>query len=334
MDKQAKLIETGIGKTETLLKRSTSAEIVQVNKSLNTTFQKEVTDGEDQVDCDLKGFRRFIFVENESLITKTVTEGIGAFKTFITKTSANQSSVQGNGTSKAVVGLEAHFVLTTRNAEEEQCYDERDCVTVELRNTQGQDCATKARVQDNQDGCYEISYFAKETGKCELTVKVNEEPLYGSPFAVKVKPRHFQPMLSFGEESTAAGMLSGPWGVAVNKRNEIAVTDNSNCKIQIFSSDGTFLRSFGREGDKQGEFEYPVGIAFDKNGHIVVVDGNNHRVQIFSEQGEFLSQFGEQGGLDHRLQDPYGLSVDSDGNYIVADSNNKLIKIFLLLVGF
>ena len=43
LDKQAKLIESGIEKTETLLKRSTSAEIVQVDKLFNTTFQEEVS---------------------------------------------------------------------------------------------------------------------------------------------------------------------------------------------------------------------------------------------------------------------------------------------------
>ena len=328
LDKQAKLIETGIEKTEALLKRSMSAEIVQVDKSLNTTFQEEVTDGEEQVNCDLEGFRRFIFVENESLMAKAVSEGIGAFKTFINKTSANQSSVQGNGTSEAIVGLEAHFVLTTRNAGGEQCYDERDCVTVEITNVQGQDCATKARVQDNKDGCYKIDYFPKESGKAELTVKVNEEPLYGSPFAVEVKLRRFKPVMSFGQEGTAAGMFSRPWGVAVNERNEIAVTEFRNHRIQVLSGDGTHLRSFGRKSDKQGELKWPTGIAFNKNGHIIVVDGDNHRVQVFSEQGEFLSKFGEQGTLDHQLQDPYGLSVDSDGNIIVADSGNKLIKIF------
>ena len=328
LQKQAKLIETGIEKTEALLKRSTSAEIVQVDKSLNTALQEEVTDGKEQVNCDLEGFRRFIFVENESLMAKAVSEGIGAFKTFINKTSANQSSVQGNGTSEAIVGLEAHFVLTTRNAGGEQCYDERDCVTVEITNRQGQDCATKARVQDNKDGCYKINYFPKESGKCELTVKVNEEPLYGSPFAVKVKPRHFKSVLSFGQQGSAAGMFRSPWGVAVNERDEIAVTDFGNHRIQVFSSDGTYLRSFGKKGDKQGELNWPAGIAFNKNGHIIVADSNNHRIQVFSEQGEFLSQFGGKGNLDHQLQDPYGLSVDSDGNIIVADSGNKLIKIF------
>ena len=328
LDKQAKLIETGIEKTETLLKRSTSAEIVQIDKSFNTTIQEDATDEQEQVDCDLEGFRRFVFVENKSLMAKTVTEGIGAFKTFISKTSAHQSSVQGNGTSEAIVGLEAQINLTTRNTEGEQCYETRDCVTVEITNQHGQDGATKARVQDNNDGSYMINYFSKETGKCDLSVKVNQDHVYGSPFAVEVKPRHFKPVLSFGQLGSSAGMLSSPWGVAVNERNEIAVTEAGNHRIQVFSSDGTYLRSFGREGDKQGELNFPIGIAFDKNGHIIVVDSDNHRVQVFSEQGEFLSQFGEQGSLDHQLQDPYGLSVDSDGNIIVADSGNKLIKIF------
>jgi len=328
VDKEVKLMETGIKKMETLLQRGTSVEIMQLDKSLITMVEEEVGDGVNEVDCDLEGFRRFIFVENDSLMAKSVTEGIGSFKTFINKTSAHQSSVQRKGTSEAIVGLEAQFVLITRNAEGEQCYDERDCVTVEIRNQQGEDCATKTRVRDNKDGSHNISCFVRETGKCDISVKVNEDHVYCSPFAVEVKPRQFRSVVSFGQRGSAAGMLDGPWGVAVNERSEIAVTDNGNHRIQVFSSDGTYLRSFGRYSQKHGEFNYPAGIAFDKNGHIVVVDSNNHRVQVFSEQAKFLNQFGGKGNLDHQLKDPYGLSVDSDGNYIVADSSNKLIKIF------
>ena len=68
-------------------------------------------------------------------------------------------------------------------------------------------------------------------------------------------------------------MLTSPLGVAVNERDEIAVTDFGNHRIQVFSSDGNYLRSFGKMGDKQGEFNYPTGIAFDrKNGDILVAD--------------------------------------------------------------
>ncbi|XP_078361722.1 E3 ubiquitin-protein ligase TRIM45-like [Oculina patagonica] len=333
---QVKLIETGIEKTETILKRSTSAEIVRLDNksSLNTIFQDEVSDEEKQVDRDFEGLRRFTFVENETLLDKINAEGIGSFKTFVSKTSAHQSSAEGKGISEATVGLETHFIMTTRNAQGEQCYEERDSVTVQIRNQQGHDCATTARVQDNRDGSYEISYFAKETGKCDVSVKVNSEHVCGSPFAVQVKPRQFRPVLSFGQRGSGVGMLNGPCGVAVSERNEITVTEIGNHRVSVFSSDGTHLRSFGRKGDQQGEFDYPAGIAFDNNGNIIVVDGNNHRVQVFSEQGEYLNQFGGQGSLDHQLNNPRGVSVDSDGNFVVADSSNKRVKIFSSSGGF
>ena len=326
---QVKLSEAAIEKTETLLKRGSSAEIVQLDKlALNTMFQEGDGDEGEQVDCDLEDLRQFAFVQNEALIEKANTEGIGSFRTFFSKTKAQQSSAEGKGTIEATVGLEAQFVLTTTNAEGEQCYKESDCVTVEIKNPQGHDCATKARVQDNKDGSYKISYFAKETGKCDVSVKVNEEHIRGSPFDVQVKSRQFRPVLSFGEFGPSAGQLVSPWGLAVNERNGIAVAEAGNDRVQVFSSDGTPVRAFGRKGDKQGEFNLPSCIAFDTNSNIIVGDSDNHRVQVFSEQGEHLNQFGEQGSLDYQLNSPRGVSVDRDGNIIVADSGNKLIKIF------
>ena len=328
IEHQVNTTETVIEQTETLLKRSTSAEIVQLHDSLNTIFPEGVSDKTEQVDCDLEVTRQFIFAENETLMDKANTEGIGEFKTFLNKTSAHQSSAEGKGITEAVVGIEAHFVLTTRNAGGEQHYEERDRVTMQIRNRKGHDSATIPQVQDNKNGTYNISYFAKETGKCDASGKVNGEHVYGSPFTVEVKPRQFRPVLSFGQPGSDAGMFNGPWGVAVNERNEIAVTDSWNNRIQVFSSDGTLVRSFGTEGDEQGEFDCPRGIAFDKNGNIIVADRNNHRVQCFSEQGGHLNTFSSKGSLDHQLNAPLGLSLDSDGNVIVADAHNELIKIF------
>ena len=231
IEQQARKIETGVEKAAgVLLNRTTSAEIAQINKTLKTVFQEEVRCEEEQVDCDLESLRRFIFVENKTLLEKATTEGIGSFKTFLSKTEAQQSNAEGKGINEVFVGLEAQFVLTTRNAEGEQCYEAGDCVTVEIRNQQGQDCATQTRVQDNKDSSYKISYFAKETGRCHLSVKVNEEHVHGSLFATQVKPRQFRPVLSFGQKGSGARMLDCPWGVAVNERDEIAVTSGSSTK--------------------------------------------------------------------------------------------------------
>ena len=323
VENQVKVIETAIERTETLLKRSTNAEIVR----LGTNFREGVSDEEEQLDCDLEGFHHFVFVKNGTLMLKANYEGVGSFRSFLSQTKADQSSAEGKGISEATAGLEAQIVVTTGDAQGKQCYEEFDCLNVEIRNRQGHDCATKVHVQDNKDGTYMINYFAKETGTCQASVKVNGEHVRGSPFEVQVKPRQFRPVLSFGQEGSSAGMFNNPWGVAVNERNEIAVTEFENHRVQVFCSNGTHLRSFGRMGINQGGFNWPAGIAFH-NDNIIVVEWGNHRVQLFSDQGKYLGQFGGQGSLDHQLKCPYGLSIDSDGNIIVADLGNKLIKIF------
>ena len=323
---QVKMHETTIEKSKIFLKRSTSAEIMQTSEFLDKLFQEE-GDQDDTADRDGGSFPfEFHSVKHQQVFDHVLTEEIDSLQ-FISKTSQEHSSAEGKGISEATVGLEAQIVVTTRNAQGEQCYEERDCVTVEITNRQGHDCATAAQVQDKKDGTYKISYFAKETGTCQASVKVNGEHVRGSPFEVQVKPRQFRPVLSFGQKGWSDGKLSAPSGVAVNQKNEIAVTDKTNHRIQVFSSNGTHLRSFGRNGDQPGEFNRPTGIAFH-NDNIIVADTLNHRVQLFSDQGEYLGQFGGKGNLDHQLKYLHGLSVDSDGNIIVADSRNHLIKIF------
>ena len=324
VENELQRIETAIEKTETLVNRSTSAEIVQLDES----FLESISNAGEQVECDIEDPGCLFLVENIDLMEKASSEGIGSVKTFISKTKAHKSRAEGKGISEATVGLEAQLVLTTRNAEKEQCYEEFDSVTMEIRNDQGHDCTTEVNVQDNKDGTYNISYFAKETGTCQASVMVNGEHVCDSPFTVQIKTRQYRPVLSFGRIGLSAGMFYHPWGMAVNERNEIAVTDGDNNRVQVFSIDGTYLRSFGGMGQQDGEFNYPGGIAFLNNGNIIVADSLNKRVQMFNGQGEYLSQFGGGGNLDHQLDYPWGLSVDNDGNIIVADSNHKLIKIF------
>ena len=319
-------IETSIEETERFLKRSTNAEIVQ----FNTVFQEEVTDEAELVDCDRKDLGHLVFFANKSLMAKANSEGVGSFKQIISQTKPRNSTAEGKGITDVTVGLEAQFVLTTRNAENEQCYEQCDIVTVEIRNDDGRECATEAQVQDNKDGSYNISYFAKEAGACRTSVMINGEHVSGSPFTVQVKPRQYKPVLSFGRKgsSWSSGKFDCPWGVAVNERNEIAVTDCSNNRVQIFSCNGKFIRSFGKKGVKKGEFKEPSGIAYLNNGNFVVADTFNNRLQIFTERGEYLAQIGSEENPDHQFNSPMGLSVDNDGNIIVADSDNKLIKIF------
>nr|XP_058943691.1 E3 ubiquitin-protein ligase TRIM71-like [Pocillopora verrucosa] len=325
IEKQVKITETGIEATEVILQRNISAEIMQSNKIREVTFQGQVESAHPPIGN--QSIADFEFVRNQRLFDHAWTDRIGFVK--VLPTSPTESSASGEGISKPTTGLEANIMLTTRNAKGEQCYEKRDYVTVEIKNQDGHDCATETRVQDNKDGSYKISYFAKETGKYGVSVKVNGEHIRNSPFAAEVKPRQFRPVLSFGKHGSAKEDFTYPWAAAVNERDEIVITDSCNNRVQVFSSDGTYLRSFGSKGNKEGEFNSPKGIAIDnESGIIFIADTANHRIQLFSEQGEFLNKFGVEGNLDHQLSFPYGLSIGSDGNCIVGDSGNNKIKLF------
>ncbi|KAL9958023.1 hypothetical protein ACROYT_G034984 [Oculina patagonica] len=326
IEQQIEVIKSSLEKADRVLTRSTNAEVVQLKKSLETIL-KEV-DQTEPTDRDPKCLPKLVFVENQKMLETVNTEEFGTLE-ILQQTKASQSVAEGKGLKERTVGGETQFVLTTRNCEGRQCYNKHDHVTVEIRDEQGRECATEVQINDNKNGSYKISYSLRDQGRYKVTVKVNGQHVRDSPFSCLVKSFQLKPVLSFGKFGSSSGMfLNHPWGVAVNSKDEIAVSDHRNHRVQIFDSNGIYLRSFGREGNKAGEFNYPTGITFHEKGNIFVADWNNHRIQIFSGKGEYLGMFGGEGSLDSQLSNPCGLSVDSDGNIIVADTGNKLIKIF------
>jgi len=326
IEEQTTVIESSLEKAEKLLTRSINAEVVQVKKSLENIF--EGIDQTEPIDGDPEDLLvRLTFAENQKLVNIVNSEEIGSLQ-ILQQTKASQCIAEGKGLEEGTVGGEAQFVLTTRNAQARQCYNKHDRVTVEIRDEQGRECAAEVRINDNKDGSYKVSYSPKQPGRYKMTVKVNGGHVFGSPFTVKEQLYQVRPVLSFGTKGSSVGMFKYPWGLAVNARDEIAVTDSWNNRVQIFSSDGNYSRSFGRKGNKNGEFHDPRGIVCHKNGNIFVVDNGNARIQIFTGEGEYISSFDGKGSLDSQLSNPCGLSVDTDGNIIVADTGNKLIKIF------
>ena len=321
---QISVLESSLNEADKLLKRSTTAEIVQLKKSLPTIFQGNQTE---PIVYDSSSQEALIFVENQKIHDIVNMEEIGFLKKA-NRTKPIESLVEGEGLKEGTIARKAQFNLITRNAERKQWYDEQNRVTVEIKDEQGQECVTDVRIDDNKNGFYNISYYPRVQGTFKHFVKVNGQHIGGSPFTVIVKPFDVKPGLCFGQHGLGDGMFKYPLGVAVSDRDEIVVADQCNHRVQVFGSNGTFLRTFGSKGENAGEFTNPFGIAIDKDRKIFVTDKNNHRVQIFSWEGRHLASFGDKGSLDSQLFNPWGLSLDSTGNIIVADKDNKMIKIF------
>ena len=320
------IIESSLEEADKLLKRSTTAEIVQLKKSLPTIFH-----GGNQTEpivYDPSSQEGLIFVENQRMNDIVNMEEIG-FLEEVNRTKPIESLVEGEGLKEGTVARKAQFNLITRNAQRKQAYDERNLVTVEInKDEQGQKCVTEVRIDDKKNGIYNISYYPRVQGTFKLLVKVNGKHISGSPFTVIVKPFHVRPVLSFGKEGSGNGMFWSPRPLAATDRDEMVVADQLNHRVQVFDSNGTFLRSFGHKGENAGEFSYPNGIAIDNDKKVFIADMGNHRVQILSWDGRYLGSFGGKGSLDSQLLCPWGLSLDSTGNVIVADRHNKMIKIF------
>ena len=327
-EREMKATETALEIAETLLKQSPDAEIIRPNKFIDQMLKQKLDEQVDELNdpasSSCESFLGCDFVKNQKFFESMNKENIGTFKYFPTMTRPHLSCVSGRGISEFCIGLEANILVTTKNGKGEQCYEEGDSVTVDIEEASIFARETETQVQNNRDGTYKITYFRKNWYTRPVSVKINGEHVHGSPFTVEAKHREFKPVLSFGQQGSSKGMFNGPCGVAVNEGDEIAVSDSGNHRVQVFSSDGIYLRSFGEEGYRQGQFQTPSGIAFGTNDYIIVGESGNQFIQIFNGEGKYLSHFCSNSSS---TKSP-GLSVDSDGNIIVPDCQNKLIKIF------
>ena len=322
IQRQITAIESSLENADKLLTQSSNAEIVQFKKSLDAIFEGVAQT--EPIECYTKSLPAgFVFDGNPKLLETVKTDDFGTLQ-ILHLAMASHSICEGKGIEEGMANCEVQFTLTSRNGRGKQCYSERDHVTVEIRDERGRECATEVGINDCGDGLYQIKYTPKDEGRCKVSVKVNGEHIDRSPFTVLVKPFQFKPVLSFGERDSALKMFKKPFGLAGNARGEIAVTEFYNNRIQIFNSDGNFLRSFGC---KVLGLQVPKGIVFHNNGNIFVGDTVG-RILIFNGRGVYVGSFGMFGSLDNQLSDPWGLSVDSDGNVIVADKGNSSIKIF------
>jgi aldose sugar dehydrogenase len=133
---------------------------------------------------------------------------------------------------------------------------------------------------------------------------------------------------SWGRYGTANGTLASPEGIAVDQGGNVYVADTANNRIQVFSSNGTFITKWGRYGTDNGSLRSPEGIAVDQGGNVYVADTANHRIQVFSSNGTFITKWGIYGRSEVGLRFPAGIAVDQGGNVYVADTANNRILAF------
>jgi RHS repeat-associated protein len=150
----------------------------------------------------------------------------------------------------------------------------------------------------------------------------------------------------FGSSGSGAGQFSVPIGMAVEANGDVWVADNSNNRLEKFSSSGSFIEavgwgvSDGKEkaevctsscqagiaGSGEGQFKGLKDVAINPStGNLYVDDSGNGRVEELSSSGTFVRAFGTTG--TGTLKSPDGLTIGAGGVVWVADSgNNRIVE--------
>eukprot|EP00002_Diphylleia_rotans_P013531 TRINITY_DN2642_c1_g1_i1.p1 TRINITY_DN2642_c1_g1~~TRINITY_DN2642_c1_g1_i1.p1 ORF type:complete len:206 (-),score=31.22 TRINITY_DN2642_c1_g1_i1:255-872(-) len=111
--------------------------------------------------------------------------------------------------------------------------------------------------------------------------------------------------------------------------NFLAVTDNGNHRLQLFTPEGQFLLTIGSDGHAEGQFKNPINVAISaENGHLYVADTKSERVQEFTKEGKFIRSIGHRGCGDGEVGAAEAVTVTSSGELCVLARGGSKIDIF------
>jgi sugar lactone lactonase YvrE len=136
-------------------------------------------------------------------------------------------------------------------------------------------------------------------------------------------------VLTWGKKGNQPGEFYSPIGIAINKKDEIFVTDVNNARVQKFSTDGKHLGGFDLPLDTPPRRSNQAGgIAIDGEGLIYLSFMMQDKVAVYTEEGKLVRQWGKRGKGDGELHQPGGIVLGEDGTVYVADQCNHRIQKF------
>jgi len=144
---------------------------------------------------------------------------------------------------------------------------------------------------------------------------------------------------------TSATSLSSPIDIAIDKSNNIYVSDNFNNRVLVFSGTSTTATkvygqsSFttGTSGSTSTTLNNPRGITVDFSSNLYVGDYNNNRMLVFpsgsttantvyGQGGSFTANTANNGGISSSsLFSPYSAAVDNTTVYIADSGNSRIL---------
>jgi len=296
-------LKSSVEQGENILERNISAEILQTKQDIIGRCEELLNARKPEI---YKPPHVHYMLENITTICDRV---------IVSNTDSSLSIVEGHCDKETEEKTETSFTIIARDSNGIQCYNEDDHIKVNIESPTGSKSTTD--ITDSNDGKYTVTYRPECVGQYRVGIEINGQPVTGSPWSAQVVPHQYKLLFKFGSHGNEPGRLNKPYDIAVSeKTGTIAVADCENKRIQLFSSDGNYLREIKLKNKC-------LTVAFTKSGDIIaIVLEDDHMISLFTESGQFIKHINEE-----HLKLPAHVSVGFDGRIIACDWKNNEIRV-------
>ena len=297
---------------EAILQRNKSIEILQVHQTLVERCRELLTVEKLNMNKPLHITLHARYEINEDLV-ETLRCAVPG-RLVVSNTDHLQSVAEGKGLKEADVESEAEFLITTKDSNQKQCYDEDDLIIVKVVTPSGDKLNNE--ITHLKDGEHRVTYTPDCVGTHDVVIGVNGQPLTGSPWSLHVSPHHYRSLFSFGSYGEAQGQFDRPYDIAIDENTgNIAVADYNNNRVQLFNSEGQHLSTVSHK-----EIIKPTSVAFTRSSDLIVIASK--KIFRLDERRLLVTKI-----TNKHLKGPVHLTIARDGRMAVCDWGDNTVKV-------
>ena len=303
---------------ENLVQRSSSTDIMQNKETLKKKFEElRGVEVPKHHQTTLAKFTAACRVEDVKL---------GFIETTEYKADASKSTLEGlDQTLQA--GVEAELTLCPKTAEGKMTNQADLKDEVEFLIEPAND-VTNVIVSEKEDGNLQLKFTPKVPSAYSIEVNINGDKLPNCPFTVRVKERELVVVGELELKLFPGDTFQGLFGIAVNKKGEIVVTDRTGHCIYVFDKGGNCVTKMGSRETNPGEFQFPRGVSYLNDNEVLIADSCNHRIQqVDIQTGTVVKIFGECGAGKGGFMKPFDVRLDDEDRIVVTEWGNNRIQV-------
>jgi DNA-binding beta-propeller fold protein YncE len=169
--------------------------------------------------------------------------------------------------------------------------------------------------------------------------KLSFDHALASEHDVRGKPGFLKKLVDVVAGEPEYKSMVRPYGVAVDSRGRVIVTDPGIAGIHVFDPEQHKYKLLQRKEESRDSMLEPQCIAIDGNDNIYVTDSKAGKVFVFDSSGKYKGVFGSLKGGEGFFKRPTGIAIDPETQRIyvtdtlrdrvyILDAHGEVLKYF------